>query len=343
MANYKELEGFGVQTLATDPDSAGWIGSIFYNSTEGVFKTVKPGGAPIGTWSSGGNLNTTRGSNFGFGASSTSALTAGGAEPVSSANTVTETYNGTAWTEVNDLNTGAQVAGSFGTLTAGIKASGNGSPGAFITSVESWDGTNWTEVNELNTSRGYGRSCGTQTAGLYFGGYQLPGSPPANNARADNESWNGTSWTELSDLSVARSSAASAINSPSTDTLVAGGDTWGPSPSPANATVETWNGTAWASGTNFNTARRAVMGAGDSSTSVLIYGGLGPPTGNASTEFWNGSSWTEVNDLATARSWANCNGTSPNALIAGGESPGYYNVTEEWTAPDVVIKTVTTS
>jgi hypothetical protein len=46
MANYKELEGFGVQTLATDPDSPGWVGSIFYNSTSGTFKTVKPGGVP---------------------------------------------------------------------------------------------------------------------------------------------------------------------------------------------------------------------------------------------------------------------------------------------------------
>jgi hypothetical protein len=61
MANYKELEGFGVQTLATDPDTPGWVGSIFYNSTSGTFKTVKPGGAPIGTWASGDNLNTARG------------------------------------------------------------------------------------------------------------------------------------------------------------------------------------------------------------------------------------------------------------------------------------------
>jgi hypothetical protein len=61
MANYKELEGFGVQTLATDPDTPGWVGSIFYNSTSGTFKTVKPGGAPIGTWASGGKLNTARG------------------------------------------------------------------------------------------------------------------------------------------------------------------------------------------------------------------------------------------------------------------------------------------
>jgi hypothetical protein len=53
MANYKELEGFGVQTLATDPDTPGWVGSIFYNSTSGTFKTVKPGGASawnLGIW-----------------------------------------------------------------------------------------------------------------------------------------------------------------------------------------------------------------------------------------------------------------------------------------------------
>jgi hypothetical protein len=55
MANYKELEGFGVQTLAADPDTPGWVGSIFYNSTSGTFKTVKPGGAPAGTWASGGS------------------------------------------------------------------------------------------------------------------------------------------------------------------------------------------------------------------------------------------------------------------------------------------------
>ena len=49
MANYKELEGFGVQTLAADPDNTSWVGSIFYNSTSGTFKTVKPGGIAVAT------------------------------------------------------------------------------------------------------------------------------------------------------------------------------------------------------------------------------------------------------------------------------------------------------
>jgi hypothetical protein len=78
MANYKELEGFGVQTLATDPDSPGWIGSIFYNSTEGVFKTVKPGGVAIGTWASGGNLHTARETDLVAGGTQTDALVFGG-------------------------------------------------------------------------------------------------------------------------------------------------------------------------------------------------------------------------------------------------------------------------
>jgi hypothetical protein len=61
MANYKELEGFGVQTLSIrSTDTPGWVGSIFYNSTSGTFKTVKPGGVAAGTWASGGSMNTAR-------------------------------------------------------------------------------------------------------------------------------------------------------------------------------------------------------------------------------------------------------------------------------------------
>ena len=35
-------------------------GDFYYNSTTGQFKTVNTGGAPIGTWASGGALNTGR-------------------------------------------------------------------------------------------------------------------------------------------------------------------------------------------------------------------------------------------------------------------------------------------
>jgi hypothetical protein len=108
MANYKELEGFGVQTLATDPDTPGWIGSIFYNSTSGTFKTVKPGGAPAGTWASGGDLNTARG--YGGGTpqgTQNAALFFAGYGTADVANN--ESYNGTTWTELADLNTARRI------------------------------------------------------------------------------------------------------------------------------------------------------------------------------------------------------------------------------------------
>jgi hypothetical protein len=126
MANYKELEGFGVQTLATDPDTPGWVGSIFYNSTSGTFKVVKPGGVTAGTWSSGGNLNEPKTAVAGAGIQ-TAALAAGGyfGPPILSS---TELYNGTSWTEVNDLNTARYYLGGAGSQTAAIATAGKTDP-----------------------------------------------------------------------------------------------------------------------------------------------------------------------------------------------------------------------
>jgi hypothetical protein len=37
MADYKGIQGFGVETLASDPTEPGSVGQIFYNSTEWSF------------------------------------------------------------------------------------------------------------------------------------------------------------------------------------------------------------------------------------------------------------------------------------------------------------------
>ncbi len=50
----------------------------------------------------------------------------------------TETWNGSAWTEVNELNTARSTGGGFGTQTSAIMATGY-TP-SFITNTESWDG-----------------------------------------------------------------------------------------------------------------------------------------------------------------------------------------------------------
>jgi hypothetical protein len=75
------------------------------------------------------------------------------------------------------------------------------------------------------------------------------------------------------------------------------------------------------------------MGGGTSNTLALAFGGQDGdhPSVTGKTETWDGTSWTELADMSGARQWASSNGTAYNALVAGGETPGYFNTTEEWT------------
>jgi hypothetical protein len=61
---------------------------------------------------------------------------------------ITELYNGSAWTEVNDLNTAryALYGANSGSQTATLVFAGYYPPGGVTGATESWDGTNWTEV-----------------------------------------------------------------------------------------------------------------------------------------------------------------------------------------------------
>ena len=114
--------------------------------------------------------------------------------------TETELWNGTNWTEVNDLNTGRGQLGGAGIATVAL-AFGGGPSGAMKAVTESWNGTNWTEVNDLNTARRVLSGSGTQTLALAISGTLPPIS-------VNTEEWNGVSWVETSDLNVGHSGGA---------------------------------------------------------------------------------------------------------------------------------------
>ena len=322
MATFKGIKGFTVQSLASDPTTTDSVGQFYYNSTSNAFKYVQPGGVAVGTWSSGGNLNTGRQEMTGSGVSQDSALAFGGDNGPGIV-ALTETYNGTSWTEVADLNTARSVLGGTGTATAALAVGGSGS----TVNTEVWNGSGWTEVNNLNTGK-YNNSCaGITTAAISVGG------GPAQSTQV--ELWNGTSWTETTEVNSAKNGAAS--SGTSTATISTGGMT-----PPAVALTEIWNGSSWTEVADLNTARFQLNGFG-LTTSALVFGGNTNTTMVANTEAWNGSAWTEVNDLATATQTM---GSSSNASNTNGASFGGIPTsvnTEEWTAPDVVIKTVTTS
>ena len=330
MATYKGIQGFGVETLASDPTEPGSVGQIFYNSTEGVFKTVKPGGVAIGTWASGTNINTARQQGGAVG-TVTASLTFGGYTTANVGNT--EQWDGSSWSEVNDLNTATRAKAGFGTSTAAI-ASGGTPPS---TNNESWDGTNWTEVGELNTGRGGAKGVGTNTAGLVYGGYSTART-------AVNESWNGTSFTEVADLNTARAGLGGAGTQ--TAALAFNGGPEAQIAAAANDT-ESWNGTSWTTLTeSSNTIGKSEgVGSTGTQTSALLFGGSiyagSVPTGR--TEAWDGTSWTALAELGTGRRVGASSGTdNTSAMFAGGNGP--TGVTEQWDAPTgPVTKTFTTS
>jgi hypothetical protein len=157
----------------------------------------------------------------------------------------TESWNGTSWTEVNDLNTARRFLQGAGIQTSAL---GFGGTPAITGATESWNGTSWFEVNDLNSARSDLAGAGIQTSALAFGG-DTPG------VTAATESWNGSIWTETNDLNTGRKELGG--TGTQTAALAFGGST----PS-ATAATEEWNANisvgAWVTGGNLNTARRQL-------------------------------------------------------------------------------------
>jgi len=300
-------------------------GMIFLSGGTTLKGFGKAAGIPTASWSSGADMNTARAQpGMGAGNTNTDALAMGGYDnpPVQYKANI-ENYNGSTWTELNDLNTGRQFGGGGGTKNSAIVFGGTTGSASALT--ETFDGTSATEVADLNTAKYVqGSASQVNTAALSFGGY-------TTTYVATTESWNGTSWTEVNDLNNARGYNAGAGTS--TNAISISGE-----PSPRNY-VENWDGTSWTEIAEINTARAqggcSNFGPNDS---VIYFGG--EPGSQTTTEFWNGSSWTELNDLGTARTTPGGAGTTVGALAFGGNPT--KSSTEEWNA-DNTLSTVTVS
>ena len=306
MATYKEIKGATIQTRDSDPVIGGVAG---------------------GSFSSGGNLNTPRG-NAGASGLQTAALYFGGDGPAGPAIANTEQYDGSSWTEVNDLNVarGQQFFSNQGTQTAALSATGS----PVQTSVESWNGSSWTETTDLNTARRNGASLGTQTAMVGTGGWN--GSAYVTLT----EIWNGSSWTETGDCPDAKFVSRGGGGT-TTAGIIAGSY-----PNGDVDSSQTWDGSTWTDGPNINTGRSGIAFSAASQSSALGHGGgVGTPqAAQTKTEFFDGTSWTELADLATASQQGGGAGSSVLGIHMGGY-PG-VSATEEWTVT-LANKTITAS
>jgi len=336
MATYKGIQGYTVQSLASDPPAAQSVGQLWYNSASNVWKVSTQG---AGAWSSGGARVTGTNSGSGCGTQGAMITFGGRAAPGYLVSGITQIYNGSTWsTSPASLITGRTLLGGFGTSTAGVAFGGGASPPNTTDETEEFDGSTWTEVGDLNNDCSHTAGCGTSTAGIKTGGDTPPQTPILS---GNSETWNGTGWTEITAFTSGRTNMAT--GGIQTACLVMGG-----TQVPAHfGFVEEYNGTSWSEESDLLTDRSHVgCSANGTTTAMLFIGGTILPPGPGATalvESWNGTSWTEVADLATANNYNIGGGSSTAAINVAGAPTGVNTETEVWDDPSYSIKTVTTS
>ena len=252
MANYRDIKGFQIANKDSDPITAGgsWSSAAPINTARfqtasagatqhasfligGAIPPVSPNISGLheqynGTaWTEAGDLGQAKYALATLG-TTTSALTAGGYNglpPNSGYTTQSESWNGSSWTEVSDLNTGRTQGSGTGSSTSALAFAGYVPPNfTFTAKNESWNGSSWTEAGDLNQARSEdaGGSGNSNTTGLCFGGFKPPGSTP-NLVTANTEFFDGSSWTEVNDLSTARQALGKSRSGSSKSGLAVGG------------------------------------------------------------------------------------------------------------------------
>ena len=333
----KYLNG-GAGTLTAGLDYGGYNGSPPHTIPGGNITQEYDGSS----WSNASAaMGTARYNCLGSG-TQTAALSAGGissppANAPSANNNFSEEYNGSSWSEGNNLNTPRNVSGSqSGTQTAAIMFGGLAYPSSFKSDVENYDGTSWTSGTSLPAGRVRAGTSGTQTDALVYGG-ALP------SVTDTCFSFDGTSFSSIPTLATARQSGGRPQNAPSTEAVFCGG---GPSPKTGteefNSSTNVVTAAAWATGGSLSTARNSMFtGPIGTQTAGYAAGGATPGGRSNATEEYNGSSWTTVNTVPVSLSSRGGAGTQTAALAGGGYNPSppilnvtvteYYNGTA-WTS-----------
>ena len=102
---------------------------------------------------------------------------------------MTESWDGTSWTETGDLNTARFAVTGFGNVSTAVGITGGSSYPAsppYNTKTEFFNGTTWTEVNDLTNGRYHNKGGGSGASALTMGGYL---ASPAGGQSTENLIW----------------------------------------------------------------------------------------------------------------------------------------------------------
>jgi len=307
MADYKNIKGVTIQSLASDPTRN--AGDVWYNTTSGKIK----GYATLtnGTWAVGTPLPNPRAGGVSGGDLSAGWIT-GGTDPSTSPATQltsTDIWDGSAWTSGPANTQYNNAASGGGTATSGIYG-GSANPSG---NVQEWDGATWTNGGPFNTQRYGWAPAGTATAMLAANGEQA-GGPYLTSA----ELYNGTSWTTTGSTTTRRYGPGGLGTS--TAGLTMGGLDGNPGPSTILSSTEEFGGSSWTSGGSMSTGILGPGGCGTQTAGLVAggYSGSTWPGGSGDNElqltaFYDGTSFsTQTNGLVY--------GTSSNSTQAIGNA-----------------------
>jgi len=263
------------------------------------------------------NTLPTQNKNMGSCGTQTASLNIGGSVPA--ATNVTNSYDGTNWTNTgHNLNTARFSLRAVGTTTSALVNGGNPN----LQTTEEYDGSSWTSASNSVSNFDAHSSAGTQTAARMFGGFPSPS--------VQHNFYDGSSWSTAPNLGTGRYYGALGPIGTSTAALMAGGNA-SPSPVTGVATEEFTSSAnvitaaAWSSGSLMGTGRYQGNGQNVGTQTAGMYsGGQGsyPSTNPAVTvsnvEEYDGSSWSEVNNLPESKAMFGAVGTQTAAFVFGG-------------------------
>ena len=334
------LGGSGIQTSALGYGGAGAPGNS-------IAKTEVYDGT---NWStSPADLATGRRYLAGAGTNNSAAVAFQG-KSGSTNTTLTEEYNksinvitAAAWSAGGNLNTGRIVGGGAGSQTAAIAFGGNQATPAtpanpYMNITEEYNGSSWSPGGNMGTARTSIGAAGTQTATLGFGGIN------STTALNSVEEYDGSTWSPGGLMNTATPYSRVGAGT-QTAALGYGGAVYsGPGTFAVSNVSEEYNGSAWTSTPNMNTARYIGAGGG-TLTAALSAGGYEGPDYSLATEEYNGSAWTTVNSLPQKMNSQGFSGTQTAGLFFGGQFPSvpssnitnsfYYDGTNYSTAPNL--------
>ena len=302
-------------------------------------------------WTAGGALNTARHALAGDGVQ-TSAIAIGG--NTGSYTGAAEKYDGTSWTtspatlgtsRANLAASHTSANNSTAVVFGGQAPSVTTATEEFSSSINTITAAAFSSSPTLSYSVDANlASAGSLTSAVAAGGYNAPAGPGTVSYIAKAATWNGTAWSNITDLPERRTNNNSVGATAPAFYVFGGQNQPGPSTNTYLTTTYTWNGSAWGSAPSLAESQSGGGACGTPSAIVLV-GGVNAPSGGSiddNIQQYDGSSWANspVN-YPTNVSGNGCVGTQTAAVIFGGYEGGSpfpgsgVTTTNEWNGSSI--------